>query len=219
MRSGWIVAWALLAVAAPVRAGDVKGTVTFTGTPPARPTLPVTKDGSVCGAGVPDESLLVANGRLANVVVTVKGAPPAPPEQATLDQQGCRYVPHVQTAPLGSTLDIVNSDPLLHNSHGWQGRATRFNVPTPVKGMRVPARLDRAGLVQVRCDVHGWMSAYVVVPDGRAVVAGADGTFRVRDVPPGTYAVTAWHERLGERTAQLTVPPQGEARVDFDYGR
>ena len=214
------MAWALLAVAAPARAGDVTGTVTFTGAPPARPALPVTKDGSVCGDGVPDESLLVANGRLVNVVVTVKGAPPAAPTQATLDQQRCRYLPHVQTLPLGSTLDIVNSDPLLHNSHGWQGRATRFNVPTPEKGTRVPARLDRAGLVQVRCDVHGWMSAYVVVvADGRAALVGADGTFTVRDVPPGTYAVKAWHERLGERTSQVTVPAQGKARVDFDYGR
>jgi plastocyanin len=219
MRSGWMVAWVLgVALGGPARAGDVTGTVEFTGDGSPRAALTVTKDGQACGAGVPDESLLVANGRLANVVVTVKGAPPAPPSAVTLDQQRCRYVPHVQTAPLGSTLEIVNSDPVLHNSHGWLGRMTRFNVPTPEKGMRVPARLDRAGLVQVRCDVHGWMSAYVVVPDGRAAVAGADGSFTIRDVPAGTYAVTAWHERLGEKTVQVTVPAQGEARVQFSYG-
>jgi plastocyanin len=199
-------------------AGEVRGVVKFAGAPPAATPLRVTKDTRTCGAEVPDESLLVENGRLANVVVSVKGAPAAPPAHATLDQQGCRFVPHVQAVPLGSTLEIANDDPLLHNIHGWLGRMTEFNVPQPSKGMRTPAKLERPGVIAVRCDVHGWMSAWLVVAEGPAAVAGRDGSFTLRDVPPGSYTVTAWHERLGEKTAQVKVPAQGSAAVEFTFG-
>jgi plastocyanin len=211
----------LLAAASPAAwAGDVQGTVTFSGPAPAAEALPVNKDTRVCGQTVPDETLLVSGGRLANVVVTVEGAPAAPAAKLTLDQQKCRFVPHVLVAPLGSTLEIVNSDPLLHNIHGWQGLRTRFNVPMPSEGTSDPTRLEKSGVIQVRCDVHAWMGAYVVVPEGAAALSGADGTFVVRGVPPGTYKVKAWHERLGEKTAQVTVPAQGAPpKVNFAFTR
>ena len=205
-------------MAAPASAGDIHGTARFNGPVERRDPLLVTKDNGACGVALPDESLVVANGNLANVVVTLQGVPGAVPGKVTLDQQGCRFVPHVQVASLGSTLEILNGDPVLHGVHGWLGRSTRFNVPMPVKGARASAKLDRAGLIQVRCDVHGWMRAYLVVADGPAAVAGPDGAFTLRDVPPGTYTLTAWHERLGQKTAQVTVSAQGGARVDFTFG-
>ena len=69
----------------------------------------------------------------------------------------------------------------------------------------------------MKCDVHNWMGAFVVVVDGPAAVSGADGAFEIKDVPPGTYTVTAWHEKLGEKTAQVTVPASGAASLDFSY--
>lgn len=218
MRAVWKAMPALIAIAAASAfGGDVHGTVRFNGPAPRLDPLAVTKDHGACGTAVPDESLLVAKGRLANAVVTLQGAPGTAPGKVTLDQQGCRFVPHVQVAPLGSMLEIVNGDPVLHGVHGWLGRTTRFNVPTPAKGTRASARLDRPGVIQVRCDVHGWMRAYLVVADGPAAVAGPDGAYTLRDVPPGAYTLTAWHERLGEKTAQVTVPAQGAAHVDFTF--
>jgi len=208
----------VLCASAPGRAGDVKGTVTFTGTAPVQKPLAVNRDGAACGQSVPDESIEVANGRLANVVVTVLGAPAKPgTTTVVLDQKKCRYRPHVQAAQVGSALEIVNSDPVLHNVHGYMGPATSFNVAMPVKDQREARKLDKPGLVRVRCDVHDWMGAFVLVVEGPAAVTGADGTFRIQGVPPGTYTVKAWHEKLGEQTARVTVPASGDAAVSFGF--
>jgi plastocyanin len=200
-------------------AGEVRGVVRLAGAAPTAVTLAVTKDNAACGQAVADESLVAAGGNLANVVVTIRGAPPPGPVHGTLDQQGCRFVPHVQVVPVGSTLEFLNADPVLHTAHGWVARRERFDVPTPMRGTRASTKLDRAETISVRCDVHGWMSAYVVVTDAPAALTGGDGAFSIRGVPPGSYTVRAWHERLGERTTQVTVPAQGEARIEFTFGR
>lgn len=212
------LAVALLA-ALPAAGGDLRGSVSFLGKAPVHAPEPIAKDQAVCGNAAPDESVAVLAGKLANVVVVVRGAP-SPPAAArvTLDQRGCRYLPHVQAAPVGSVLEIVNGDPILHNTHGYLGRATAFNLAMPRKDQRVTKRLDRPGLIQVRCDVHGWMSAYVVVSEGPAAVSGPDGSFVVPGLPPGTYKVSAWHESLGEKTAEVTVPASGDASVSFAFG-
>jgi plastocyanin len=209
----------VLLLATPALAGGIRGTVRLAGAAPSPAPLQVTRDRSSCGGAAPDESVVAAGGKLANVVVTVKGAPSRPAARTlVLDQRQCRFVPHVLAAPVGSTLDIVNSDPVLHNVHGYRGRATAFNVALPAQGQRVARKLDGAGALRVRCDVHGWMSAWVVVADGPSAVSGADGTFAIPEVPPGTWMVTAWHEKLGERSAQVTVPASGQASVDFSFG-
>ncbi|HZZ83124.1 MAG TPA: carboxypeptidase regulatory-like domain-containing protein [Anaeromyxobacteraceae bacterium] len=211
------LALALAAIATPARGGELRGTATYAGPAPRPAPEPVTKDKAACGESQPDESLLVANGRLANVVVQVKGAPSAP-AALVLGQERCRYRPHVLAAPVGSTLAFDNGDPLLHNVHGYRGRATAFNVAMPQQGRRSAARkLDRPGVVRVRCDVHGWMSALVLVAEGPTAVTAADGSFAIKGLPPGTWTVTAWHERLGERTAQVTVPADGAATASFRF--
>ena len=218
MRDRWRwVALALLA-AGPAAGGELAGTVRFDGAAPVVAPLPVTKDGAACGSSQPDESLLLQGDRLANVVVVVKGAPPPPQSRVTLDQKRCRFLPHVQAAPLGSRLDLVNGDAILHGVRGWMEHRSRFDVAMPSVGKEeAPGRLDRAGVLQVRCDVHAWMTAYVVVADGPAAVSAADGTFTVREIPPGHYTVTAWHERLGEQRSEITVPERGSARLDLRF--
>lgn len=213
----WVAA-AIVTAATPAGAGTLTGLVRYAGTVPALPALTVNKDQATCGASVPDESLLVDGGRLANAVVVVKGAPAAAPVRASLDQQRCRYVPHVQAVPVGSTLVIGNGDPILHSVHGWEGRRTRFEAVTPDRGAKTPAHLDRPGSIQVRCDVHAWMRAWVVVADAPAAVTGPDGAFTIRDLPAGTYTVAVWHERAGERSGTVTIPAQGDARADFTLG-
>jgi plastocyanin len=208
----------LLGAAAPALAGEVKGSISFKGKAPELKALPVTKDQTVCGKTVPDETVEVVNGKLANVVVTVKGAPTQPgTTQVVIDQHQCRYLPHVQAAAAGSALEIVNSDPVLHNIHGYLGQVTAFNVAMPMKDQKVSKKLAKPGVVRVKCDVHAWMAAFVVVVDGPAAVSGADGAFEIKGVPPGTYTVTAWHEKLGEKTMQVTVPASGPAAADFSF--
>lgn len=213
-----LAAAALAALASPARGGDVVGTVQLRGPPPTTAPAVVTKDGPVCGTSQPDESIAVQAGRVAQAVVVVKGAPRPPPTRATLDQRQCRFVPHVQAVPVGSTLDVANGDPILHSVRGWADRRTRFDLALATRGDRAEARLDRPGVIQVRCDVHDWMRAYVVVAEGPSAVTGGDGTFAIRGVPPGSYTVQLWHERLGERSAQVTVPADGVVRVDFTFG-
>jgi plastocyanin len=213
-----LAAGALL-LASPALAGGIRGTARLAGAAPRPVPLQITRDQSSCGGAAPDETVVARDGKLANVVITVKGLPArAAPRALVLDQRHCRFVPHVLAGPVGSTLEIVNSDPVLHNVHGYQGQSTAFNVALPVQRQRVTRKLDRPGAVKVRCDVHGWMSAWVVVAEGPSGVSGADGTFAIPDVPPGTWSVTAWHEKLGERSAQVTVPASGEAAVDFSFG-
>jgi len=216
-RAAPLLAALLALVPGPGRAGEILGTVRLAGPAPRSAPLPVHKDRETCGGEVPDETLLAEGGLLANAVVELRGTggPPPAPVRAGLDQKGCRFVPHVQAVPAGSTLDIVSSDPVLHNVHGWIGRATVFNQAMALAGKRVPRVLPRPGLIQVRCDVHDWMSAWVVVTEGPAVVTGPDGRFAFRGVAPGRYTLVAWHERLGEKVAEAVVTAEGAATVEL----
>jgi plastocyanin len=200
-------------------AGEVRGTIRYVGAPPAPAALEVTKDRPVCGTSQPDESLLVAGGGLANAVVQVlvPGAP-AEARTVTLDQRGCRYVPHVIVAPVGSTLEIRSADPILHSVHGYQGKGTAFDVPVPYEDRGVPRTLARAGTIRVVCDVHAWMSAWVIVTETPyAGVTDAAGRFAIAAVPAGTWDAIVWHERLGERRAKVTVPASGAAALEIAY--
>ncbi|MBI5070203.1 MAG: hypothetical protein HZB56_18365 [Deltaproteobacteria bacterium] len=210
---------ALLAAAPAARAGELHGTVRYAGPERPRPERAVSKDRDACGASVNDESLLVNDGRLANVVVEVRGVPgPAPaPVRGALAQVRCRFSPHVQALPVGSTLSVGSSDAVLHSVHGWRGRSTAFNLALALPGEQAEQRLSRAGLVQVRCDVHDWMSAWIAVVEGPAAVTGLDGRFAIASLPPGSYTLVAWHERLGERTVAVQVPETGTAAVELVY--
>jgi plastocyanin len=215
-----ISALLVAAMALPAWAGDIKGTIKYTGAAAKPAPLKVTKDNATCGATVEDESMQVTGTALKNVVVMVKGvAGAAPtPKPITVDQQKCHYIPHVQAAAKGSTVDILNNDPILHNVHGYLGTATVFNLAMPLKGQKIPKKLDKAGVVRLKCDVHSWMTAYIVVHDNPFFTQSNDGSFTIPGVPAGTYTVTAWHEKLGEKTAQVTVPATGEVTTEFSFG-
>ncbi len=212
-----LAAAAALLAAASASAGDLRGLVKAEGALPKPAPLPVTKDHAACGEVVEDETLLLQDGALANAIVTVTRAegplPPPPPVKATLDQRRCRFIPHALVVPVGTTLELVNGDAVLHNVHGWAGMRSRFNEPMPEQGQRAPAKLDKPGLIQVRCDVHAWMSAYVMVVQGPAAVTGRDGRFALTGLPAGSYTVHVWHERLGETTSEVKVPAEGMAEA------
>ena len=203
--------------------GAMAGTVRFRGEPPPRNALRVYKERAFCGSAVPDESLLVGADRgLRNVVVTLHGAgllgPAVRSEAIALDNVGCRFAPHVQAAPVGSAVLLLNSDPILHDAHARMGPETLFNEGLP-RWRRVTRTLRRPGVVKVICELHrAWMSAYIVVTPNRFfAVTDATGGFVVRGIPPGDYEARFWHERLGETSRRVTVTPGRSRRVELTF--
>jgi len=209
--------------------GSIAGKVTFTGTPPVAERLRLASDPAcVQGDGpnpLSDAVLVGDGGALRNVFVHLKSGLDAgytfamPSDPVVLDQQGCRYAPRVLGIRIGQALEIVNSDPTFHNVHALPKVNQEFNEGQQVKGQR-SRRIFTAPEVMVRfkCDVHGWMAAWVgVVNHPFFAVTGADGSFTLAGVPPGTYTVEAWHERFGTRTADVTVGDRQAATMSFAF--
>jgi len=187
------------------------GKVTLSGLAPKLANLPVTRDMKVCGNNKPDESLEVATGgALKNAVVWLTDVPLPKgfkPQKEKLDQQQCAFVPHVLAAPVGTTVEVVNSDKALHNVRAEAGEVRLMNYAMPIPGHVVPTKLKKEGIFKVSCDVHPWMRAWLLVlPTTAFAITGEDGTYKIGDLPPGKHTVKFWHERLGERTVDLEVP-------------
>lgn len=208
-------------------AGTVSGRALFEGTVERPQPIAMAAD-PVCmrlGKGAASEAMLVgSDGALQNVFVYVKdgltGRTYPPPSTAVvLDQKGCRYTPHVFGVQVGQALEIVNSDPTLHNVHALPKINAEFNFGQPVENMRSRRTFARPEvMVAIRCDVHGWMSAYAgVVTHPFFAVTKAGGSFAIAGLPPGTYVLEAWHERLGTRTQQITVDDKKGATAAFTF--
>lgn len=202
--------------------GTISGTVTYKGPIPEPYVIWPTKDVDIFGKTIPDDRLLISKeGRIKNVVISLDGVKEGrkwPNIDASLVNQGGRFFPHVQVVRTGSQLEIINRDPLLHNTHGFGGGRTVFNVGLPTKEQKVKKSLKQAGIIQVMCDVHDWMNGWIVVQDHPYfAVTGEDGNFTINDIPPGTYTITAWHEKLGKRQAPVKVSAKGKAKIDFAF--
>jgi plastocyanin len=140
-----------------------------------------------------------------------------PPKQK-LDQQQCVFIPHVLAAPVGATVDVVNSDKALHNVRAQEGEVKLLNYAMPIPGHVVPTRLKKEGIFKVSCDVHPWMRAWLVVlPSDSYAITADDGSYKIEGVPPGHHKVKIWHERLGERDAQIDIQPGQTATQDVQY--
>jgi len=190
--------------------GKIEGKVTFLGNVPIKKIIP-TKDKEVCGGPRDEPQVRVgADKSVQDAVVYLKevakgkawGKQDKTPE---LDNVKCRFEPSVQVIRAGA-IDILNADPVLHNTHGFYGKRTAFNMALPNKGDRIPADLPRPGLVRVECDAHGWMLAHVYVADSPYyVLTGKDGNFSITDIPPGDYTVVASQYYTGDTETAVTV--------------
>ena len=202
--------------------GTVQGKVVYNGSIKKKTVLP-TKDKRVCGKVRKEPLILVGDGgAVQDSVVYLKGIGSGKPwpevltRVPVLDQEGCKFHPHVQVARQGS-LDIINSDPVLHNTHGYYGKRTAFNVALPEKDQKVTKVLKQPGTVKVDCDAHGWMLGWVHVVDNPYFFqTGEDGTFSITDVPPGDYTLAVWQEWLGETEFPVTVTANGTTALDID---
>lgn len=207
-----ILSVAALAAPALAAGGEIKGTVKLTGKVPEAKALNMNGDAFCAKKGGKDEEIVASSkGELKNVVVRVTkgatGAFQAPSSEVVLDQDGCLYKPRVVVAQAGQNITIKNSDQTLHNVHTYKGPATLFNQAQPQNFPPIKKKFPTAGdVVKFKCDVHPWMTAYVVVTDNPfAAVTGDDGSFTIKDVPAGTYTVEIWHEKLGTKTQQVKV--------------
>jgi hypothetical protein len=200
----------------------ISGEAIFAGPPPEPFVIWVKKDAEVFGEKVPDDRLVVSQaGKIKNVVVALEGiaeGKPWPDGRPQLANKGGRFLPHVQIVRRGVQLEIVNRDPVLHNTHGYQDGRTVFNLAQPNKDQIIRKPLKRPGLVEIMCDAHDWMSAWIMVSAHPYVaITGEDGTYAITDIPPGTYTLTAWHEKLGKKQAQVTVKGREQKRADFAF--
>lgn len=211
MRSAIVLA-SLLVVPAVSAAGTITGVVKFKGTAPARAKLQRDSDPYCNQTEALADDVIVTAGKVADVVVRIKvgtaGTHEAPATPVVVTQDKCMYEPHVQTAFPGQKLAVKNADATYHNVHGWAAGKTLWNDSAPPEGADITKdSVGAAGdVLELKCDVHPWMHAYVVVVDHPYVaVTGTDGAFTIPDVPPGTYTLEAWHPTLGLRTAKITV--------------
>jgi plastocyanin len=201
--------------------GSISGTVKFKGTAPAPKKLEVSKDKEVCGKTPKvDQSLVVNNGNLANAVVTItdiKSGKKMDAKKVTLDQKGCEYQPHVLAFPVGTSVEILNPDGILHNVHSYSKVNSPFNMAQPKFKKTLDVKIDKPEAIEVKCDVHGWMQGWLVATESPYVaVTDNSGNFKLADVPPGTYTVEMWHEKLGKNTQKVTVKAKEDAKVSFE---
>jgi plastocyanin len=190
--------------------GRIEGKVSFNGAVPIKKIIP-TKDKDVCGNPRDEPQIRVgADKGVQDAVVYLKEVPKGKAwsgadQTPVLDQEKCIFKPALQVVRAGK-IDVVNSDPVLHNTHGFYGQRTAFNLALPNKGMKVASDLPRPGLVRVECDAHGWMLAHIYVADSPYYAqTGTDGSFSLADVPPGTYTLVASQYFAGDTDVQVTV--------------
>jgi hypothetical protein len=211
----------------PATAGSVKGVVTLEGMAPQNAAIKMNAD-PVCVKEntTPQfqETYEVDGDKLANVFVYVKDglgnySYDPPTDMPKIDQMNCRYHPHVFGVRVGQEIEIINSDPTLHNIHALPKSNSEFNNGQPIQGMKMKhAFTTKEVMVPFKCDVHGWMNAYVGVLDHPFfATTGKDGSFELKGLPSGTYTIEAWHEKLGPMTQSVTIAAKDSKEVNFSF--
>lgn len=158
---------------------------------------------------------------LSNFVISVEnieGPFPAPRKPAVMDQKDLHFVPHVLVIQVGTTVEFPNSDPVSHNVFSIS-EPKRFNLGLYPRGTVRRVKFDKPGVVELLCNVHLEMSAYiVVVKTPYFAKTESDGTFRIAGVPAGRHRLRCWHERLPAQEQEIDIPVEGTLTVIFRMG-
>ena len=202
--------------------GSVNGVVKYTGTAPKPAKIDMSQD-PACKGSNQVETLAVNDGNLENTFVYVKsgfnGTLPAPTEAVTIDQQGCRYHPHVLGVMVGQPVKIVNSDETTHNIHPTPKDNREWNESQPPKAAPIEKSFTREEIMlPVKCNQHPWMKMYInVVKTPFFAVTDKDGKYEIKGLPPGTYTLGFVQEKLGEQDQQVTIGPKESKAVDVSF--
>jgi len=206
---------------------SVKGTVKFEGTAPKPSRIDMSQD-PLCTKAHPtpattEDVVVGTSGGLANVVVYVSDGLTShdfqPPQQpAVLEQKGCQYKPHVLALEANQPLDVVNSDETTHNIHPSPNNNREWNMTQP-HGVPLEKTFAREEIaIPVKCNIHPWMKGYIAVfKHPYFAVTDKNGNFELKDVPPGTYTITAWQEKLGTQIQKVTVGASEAKTIDFAF--
>jgi plastocyanin len=197
--------------------GTVEVAVTYNGAPVVE-KLKINKDTQQCGTEAEVDRVMVGSNKgLANAVVSVPSAKGAPRMvKATVDQHGCKFVPHV-TAMMPGELELKNSDGILHNIHTYSTVNPSINKAQPKFKKVMTEKLEKPEFVKLTCDVHSWMLGWVaVLPTPFFGVTDANGTAKIENVPAGKQSIEVWHETLGKQTREVEVKAGQVAKVGIE---
>lgn len=205
-------------------AGSISGVITFTGVAPKIKPLDMTQDPGCPSSPQPAEAVVLNGNKLANVFVYVKDGLPqgtfaVPTEPVVLDQKHCRYEPHVLGIMVGQPLKITNTDSADHNIHDMPSVNQPFNEsqkPTDKPVIKTFSKPEV--MIPVQCNQHPWMRAYIsALPHPYFAVTAADGSYEIKNLPPGEYTLAAVHEKFGEQTIKVKVGPKEAAKGAFSF--
>jgi plastocyanin len=212
----------------PATAGSITGTIHYKGPRPAPKLIDMSEEPACVEAHkgkAYDESLVVSKrGALANAFIYVKGGLEGktfaiPPTPVTIDQSGCWFRPRVMGIQTGQTLQVINSDPVTHNIHPMAEINREWNHSQGAGDAPIARRFIKPEImIRVKCNIHSWMHAFIgVLTHPYFAVSKDDGSFEIKDLPPGTYTIAVWQEKLGRQEQQITVPPHGTAEANFTF--
>jgi plastocyanin len=213
---------AALIVPTAAMAESIEGAVEVTGKLPVAGKLHREADPYCAKKPMNDPSVSAKGGKLESVWVHVtKGGKDATPPSTTveMDQKDCMYTPRMAMAVVGQKIQAKNDDPILHNVHTYMGASTLFNKGMPNdKASPIETTASAEGMMKWKCDVHPWMRGYIgISKSGLQAISKDDGSFTIKDVPPGKYTVEAWHEKFGAKTQEVTVEAGKPAKVTFTF--
>ena len=208
--------------------GSITGNVSYSGQPSRGARIRMNAD-PTCNeqhSGPVYASVLQVNdeGRLENAFVWVKQGLEdyqfeTPSEAKVLDQKGCLYEPRVLGVQVKQKIQILNSDPTTHNIHPIPSQNREWNKSQPPSATPLVESFARQEvMIAIKCNIHPWMKAYVgVIPHPYFAVTGQEGTFDLKDLPPGEYTLEAWHEKLGTQEQKVTVTPNEKTGIEFAF--
>ena len=201
--------------------GSVSGKVKFKGTPPPPRKVAISTDPTICGNEQQSEDAVVGADKGVKYAVVrligVKGAPALEAKPVALEQKGCKFAPHVLIVTKGADFDILNNDGISHNIHSHSTANPEINKAQPGFKKKMSQKFDQPEAIKLSCDVHPWMNGWIVVAENQyAVVTDETGSFKLPNVPPGTYKLEVWHEKFGTQTKDITIKAGADSSVTFE---
>ena len=207
----------------PATAASIKGTVKFEGAAPKGAKIDMSQDAACKGTNTA-ETIVADGGNLANVFVYVKEGLgdrtfDVPKDAVTINQEGCKYHPHVLGVMTGQNIEIKNSDQTTHNIHPTPKDNREWNESQPPAAAPLEKSFAREEIMlPVKCNQHPWMKMYVnVVKSPFFAVTGADGKYEIKGLPPGDYTIAFVQEKLGEQTQKVTLAAKDSKTVDSSF--
>ena len=207
-------------------AGTVSGKVTYTGTPAHQKPIDMSKEPSCAkqhATPISVETFVTGpNNALENVVVYVSSGAPddgqVPAQAVTFEQKGCQYIPHVLVMHVNQELKIINSDQTSHNIHPLPKVNREWNKSQPPGTPPISEKYDKPEFISVKGNVHPWMHGYfAVLTTNHYDISKGGGDFKLPNLPPGKYTITAWHEDYGTQTADVTITGDETKNVIFTF--